>query len=106
MNKSVVQKREKKVTVMVLLMFSTFMAVWSPYAIICLLRLTNDIVSPPIVVGYAMLCAKTGGVLNPIIFILMNSHVSSFFKVCFFLKKVLLGENRIIQKFAKTAPLK
>ena len=75
MNKQAIQRRERKVTYMVLLMFVAFMGAWGAYASICLVRLIFGIETNPLIVGYAMLAAKTSGVLNPIIFILMNSQV-------------------------------
>jgi uncharacterized membrane protein YhaH (DUF805 family) len=79
------QKREQKVSVMVFLLIFAFLVSWSPYAIVCIMRLF-DVIYSPYVVGLALLLAKSSGLTNVIIFILLNKKVclrmSTYVYVC------------------------
>ena len=76
-NKSQIVNRERKVTFMVMLMVMAFLVAWSPYAILCFLRLLGFMPGPTLV-GSAMLFAKSSGSTNPIIFIFLNTQVIIF----------------------------
>ena len=77
-SKDLVAERERKVTKMVFLMVFAFLGAWSGYAILCILRLFG-IHSPDFAIGIAMMLAKAGGWLNTIVFIFMNTQVSSMY---------------------------
>jgi len=73
MNKDLVEEREKKVTKMVFLMVFAFIGAWSGYALLCILRLFG-IHSSDIAFGLVMFAAKSGGWLNTLVFIFMNTQ--------------------------------
>ena len=75
-DKDVAVERERKVTMMVFIMALAFLGPWSGYAILCVLRLFG-IHSNDYAVGVAMMAAKAGGWLNAIVFIFMNTQVST-----------------------------
>ena len=77
MNKDLVEEREKKVTKMVFLMVFAFIGAWSGYAFLCILRLFG-VHSSDIAFGLVMFAAKSGGWLNTLVFIFMNTQVSNF----------------------------
>ena len=81
MNKDLVEEREKKVTKMVFLMVFAFIGAWSGYALLCILRLFG-IHSSDIAFGLVMFAAKSGGWLNTLVFIFMNTQVSNHLVTC------------------------
>ena len=81
MNKDLVEEREKKVTKMVFLMVFAFIGAWSGYALLCILRLFG-IHSSDIAFGLVMFAAKSGGWLNTLVFIFMNTQVNNHFNTC------------------------
>ena len=70
-----IMKRERRVTLMILAMLVAYLGTWTPYAVICILRMCGFHLSP-LMDGYALLTAKTSGAINPFIFIFMNKSVS------------------------------
>ena len=76
--KDLIASRERKVTMMVLLMVFAFLLSWSGYATICILRLLG-IQTSDYGIGMALLFAKTGGWTNTIVFIFLNPDVSMNF---------------------------
>ena len=81
MNKDLVEEREKKVTKMVFLMVFAFIGAWSGYALLCILRLFG-IHSSDIAFGLVMFAAKSGGWLNTLVFIFMNTQVRNHLVTC------------------------
>ena len=77
MNKDLAEKREKKVTKMVFLMVFAFIGAWSGYAFLCILRLLG-VHSSELAFGLVMFAAKSGGWLNTLVFIFMNTQVSNY----------------------------
>jgi len=73
MNKDLAEKREKKVTKMVFLMVFAFIGAWSGYAFLCILRLLG-VHSSELAFGLVMFAAKSGGWLNTLVFIFMNTQ--------------------------------
>ena len=71
-----IMKRERRVTLMILAMLAAYLGAWTPYAVICILRICGFHL-PPLLDAYALLTAKTAGAINPFIFIFMNKSVSS-----------------------------
>ena len=71
-----IMKRERRVTVMILAMLAAYLGAWTPYAVICILRICRFHL-PPLLDAYALLTAKTAGAINPFIFIFMNTSVSN-----------------------------
>ena len=67
--------REKRVTKMIFLMIFAFLAAWTGYAILSIIRLSGSGFSDYLI-GFVMMMAKTGAWLNTIIFILMNQEVN------------------------------
>ena len=68
------KKREQKVTLMIMMTVIAYAVVWSPYAIVCLLRMVGHPVTPT-VVAFPMLFAKSGTCWNPIIYVALNTKV-------------------------------
>ena len=71
-----IMKRERRVTLMILAMLVAYLGTWTPYAVICILRICGFHL-PPLLDAYALLTAKTSGAINPFIFIFMNTSVSA-----------------------------
>ena len=70
------KSREKKVTFMLMLMIMAFLMSWSPYAIICIMRLVFGYAFlSPTIVAQAVVFAKGSVVWDPFFFILLNSQV-------------------------------
>ena len=88
MNKDLVEEREKKVTKMVFLMVFAFIGAWSGYALLCILRLFG-IHSSDIAFGLVMFAAKSGGWLNTLVFIFMNTQVSNHLSNMFAVHQIL-----------------
>lgn len=76
-----IMKRERRVTLMILAMLVAYLGTWTPYAVICILRMCGFHLSP-LMDGYALLTAKTSGAINPFIFIFMNKSVSGTQRRC------------------------
>ena len=70
-----VTNREKRVTQMILLMIVAFLTAWSPYALLCILRLSGHSY-PDYAVCIAMMAAKMGAWMDTTVFILLNPSVS------------------------------
>ena len=62
-------------------MLVAYLGTWTPYAVICILRMCGFHLSP-LMDGYALLTAKTSGAINPFIFIFMNKSVSGTQRRC------------------------
>ena len=75
-----VTNREKRVTQMILLMIVAFLTAWSPYALLCILRLSGHSY-PDYAVCIAMMAAKMGAWMDTIVFILLNPSVSLCMKI-------------------------
>lgn len=70
------KSRERKVTLMLMLMIMAFLMSWSPYAIICIMRLVFGYAFlSPTLVAQAVVFAKGSVVWNPVFFIFLNSQV-------------------------------
>lgn len=82
MNRSVTileveQKNQRKLTILIGSMTLAFYATWAPYAITCILVMAG--VSLPHTANViAILFAKFSVVINPTIYIFMNTDVSNF----------------------------
>ena len=74
------KKREQKVTLMIMMTVIAYAVVWSPYAIVCLLRMVGHPVTPT-VVAFPMLFAKSGTCWNPIIYVALNTKVRVYHKL-------------------------
>jgi len=83
--------REKRVTKMIFLMIFAFVAAWTGYAILSIIRLSGSGFSDYLI-GFVMMMAKTGAWLNTIIFILMNQEF----------RKVLLPQWILDKYFSDT----
>ena len=71
------QKNQRKVNMLITAMTLSFYLSWTPYAINCLLTMSG--VSLPYVANViAILFAKSGTVINPILYILFNKDVRIF----------------------------
>lgn len=74
--KQQISERERKVTMMVLLMVFAFLLSWSGYAACCILRLFGIAINDW-GIAFALLMAKTGGWNNTVIFIFLNPDVNT-----------------------------
>ena len=74
------QKREQKISALVIWMNIAFLVCWLPYGVICIIYIFGGrgYVSPTVVV-IPLLMAKTSVCWNPIIYIAMNPQVNSHF---------------------------
>ena len=68
---------QRKQTVLLTTMTLSFYFTWLPYAINCLLTMSGGLV-PYIADVIAILFAKSGAVINPILYIYFNKDVSTF----------------------------
>ena len=59
---------------MVIMTVMGYIGCWTPYAIVCLMRMRGNTVSPT-VVAFPMLFAKSGTCWNPIIYVALNTKV-------------------------------
>eukprot|EP00094_Tigriopus_californicus_P011187 TCALIF_10796-PA protein Name:"Similar to Pineal opsin (Petromyzon marinus)" AED:0.10 eAED:0.10 QI:118/0.8/0.83/1/0.8/0.66/6/148/385 len=70
------QKRENKVTRMVMFMMTSFTICWFPYALMCLYRILIGHTAP-LMSAFPLLFAKSSICWNPIIYILMNNQFNA-----------------------------
>ena len=70
------RKRQRNTTLLLLIMTVSFYVSWTPYAINSILAMSG-IVLPRLVNVIAILCSKSGTVINPILYIFYNKSVSS-----------------------------
>ena len=68
------EKRETRVTKMVLLMITAFTVCWLPYALVCLYKMGGGRMRPLLSV-FPLLFAKSSICWNPVIYIFMNHQV-------------------------------
>ena len=71
------QKQQRKLTITIILMTLAFYLTWILYAINCLLAMSG-IILPHAYNVIAVLVAKSGIVINPIIYIFFNNNVGNF----------------------------
>ena len=69
------QKMQRRVTILASSMTISFYITWMPYAIDCILSMSGIKIAHATNV-YAILFAKTGTVVNPILYIFLNKDVS------------------------------
>merc|ERR1712001_117871 len=69
------EKRQRKTTLLLLLMTVSFYVSWTPYAINSILSMAGAIL-PRLFNIIALLCSKSGTVINPILYIFYNKSVS------------------------------
>ena len=70
------QKVQRKITTLIILMTLAFYVTWTPYAISSLLTMAGVSLSF-ISKAIAALCTKTSVVINPILYIFLNTDVSN-----------------------------
>ena len=70
------QKLQRKLTILITLMTLSFYITWLPYAINCLLAMSG-VILPHAANVIAILFAKSGTVINPILYIFFNKEVSN-----------------------------
>ena len=85
------QKMQRRVTILTSSMTISFYITWLPYAIDCILSMSGMKISHATNV-YAILFAKTGTVVNPILYIFLNKDV----RINFELTKLLETHNFLI----------
>ena len=68
-------KRQRKTTFLLLIMTISFYVSWTPYAINSILAMSG-VGLPRLVNVIAILCSKSGTVINPILYIFYNKNVS------------------------------
>ena len=71
------QKRQRILTVLIVSMTLTFYFSWLPYAINALLTMSGVLI-PHVANVLAILFAKSGTVINPVLYIFFNQDVSKF----------------------------
>ena len=79
------QKQQRKLTITIISMTLAFYLTWIMYAINCLLTMAGVVNLPRASHIFAVLVAKSGIVINPIIYIFYNKDVSTFrlnYRVC------------------------
>ena len=76
-------RAEKRVTLLSIVMVTSFLIAWSPYAIVCMLRVAGagKGAFSPLVVLMPALFAKSSFVWNPIIYVALNHQVDTIFSV-------------------------
>ena len=70
------QKKHRKMATIIISMTISFYVTWTPYAINCLLTMTG-LLLPRVVTVLSILFAKSGTVINPILYIYLNKDVST-----------------------------
>ena len=71
------QKKQRHNTMLIVLMTLSFYVSWTPYAIYGILRMIG-VLLPRLVVVLSILFAKSGTIINPILYIFFNKGVSIF----------------------------
>ena len=79
-------QRESKVTAIIVLNTASFYICWLPYATKCILTIAGFRV-PPVISAVAVLFAKAGTVIHPIIYIWFNKQVNTFLRFSYFSKR-------------------
>ena len=69
------KQKERRASLMILLMIFAFMVSWFPYTIICFFKMTGYEVTPTIS-ALPLLFAKSSICWNPIIYVVLNEQVS------------------------------
>ena len=73
-----IQNRQRRLTLLTLSMTLSFYATWTPYAIHSILRILPGDWKPSYLSNVvAILCAKSGTIINPVIYIFLNNDVSA-----------------------------
>jgi hypothetical protein len=69
------ERKQLKVTIIIVLMTLSFYITWTPYAINSLLAMVGAMVHRPTAV-LSILFAKSGTIINPILYIFLNKQVN------------------------------
>ena len=78
-------KKERKVTLMTIVMIVTFLCAWTPYAV-CLLVITAEMRVPANVFSFAAIFAKLSTLYNPVLYVIFMKEVRVKLKKLFQLK--------------------
>jgi hypothetical protein len=78
-----IQDRQRKLTILTLSMTLSFYMTWGPYAVHSILKLVPGEYWQPSYISnvIAILCAKSGTIINPILYIFFNDDVSKWLAI-------------------------
>ena len=86
-SKSNSKHKERRASLMVLLMILAFLVSWLPYSVICFVKMAGYDVTPTMS-ALPLLCAKSSICWNPIIYVVLNDQVCNYIdKVSVFSQK-------------------
>ena len=91
------QQRQRKLTILTILMTLSFYISWTPYATCSFLRVLGVLKEPPLSNVIGKLFAKSETILNPILYIFFNNEVSTTLHLSTLLDHTLSAHVKILK---------
>ena len=91
------QQRQRKLTILTILMTLSFYISWTPYATCSFLRVLGVLKEPPLSNVIGKLFAKSETILNPILYIFFNNEVSTTLHLSTLLDQTLSAHVKILK---------